>query len=183
LPPGQSTTLKWPILHYGSIPHFDAERWDFRARGLVEEPLRFTWAEFNSLPRISVTRDFHCVTRWSRFDNRWEGVALREILRRVRLRPGTAFVMVHAEQGFTANAPLTDLDREDVLLASHHDGQPLSLDHGYPLRLVVPHLYAWKVREMGARAGVPGSRSARFLGAEWYHMYGDPWKEQRHGQG
>src|SRR6266446_4905575 len=93
LPPGQSTTLKWPVLHYGSVPHFDPDRWDFEVRGLVEEPLKLSWAEFNTLPRITVSRDFHCVTRWSRFDNRWEGVAFREILRRVRLKPGAAFVL------------------------------------------------------------------------------------------
>jgi DMSO/TMAO reductase YedYZ molybdopterin-dependent catalytic subunit len=182
LPPGQSTTLKWPVLHYGSVPRFDPERWDFRVRGLVEEPLRLTWPEFNSWPRISITRDFHCVTRWSRFDNRWEGVAFREILRRIRLQPSAAFVLVHAEQGFTANLPLADLDREDVLLATHHDGQPLTRDHGYPLRLVVPHLYAWK--------SVKWVRALEFLDHDqpgfWeqngYHMYGDPWKEQRHSQ-
>jgi DMSO/TMAO reductase YedYZ molybdopterin-dependent catalytic subunit len=182
LPPGQSTTLKWPVLHYGSVPHFDPQRWDFQVRGLVEEPLKLSWAEFNTLPRISVTRDFHCVTRWSRFDNWWEGVAFREILRRVRLRPGAAFVLVHAEQGFTANVPLADLNREDVLFATHHDGVPLTLDHGYPLRLVVPHLYAWK--------SVKWVRALEFLDHDqpgfWeqngYHMYGDPWKEQRHSR-
>jgi DMSO/TMAO reductase YedYZ molybdopterin-dependent catalytic subunit len=182
LPPGQSTTLKWPVLHYGSVPHFDPERWEFSVRGLVEGPLRFTWTEFNTLPRISVTRDFHCVTRWSRFGNGWEGVAFREILRRIRPRHAAAFVLVHAEQGFTANVPLADLDREDVLLATHHDGQPLTLDHGHPLRLVVPHLYAWK--------SVKWVRALEFLDHDqpgfWeqngYHMYGDPWKEQRHSQ-
>jgi DMSO/TMAO reductase YedYZ molybdopterin-dependent catalytic subunit len=182
LPPGQSTTLKWPVLHYGSVPHFDPQRWDFQVRGLVEEPLKLSWAEFNTLPRISVTRDFHCVTRWSRFDNRWDGVAFREILRRVRPQPRAAFVLVHAEQGFTANVPLADLNREDVLFATHHDSQPLTLDHGYPLRLVVPHLYAWK--------SVKWVRALEFLEHDqpgfWeqngYHMYGDPWKEQRHSQ-
>jgi len=182
LPPGQSTTLKWPVLHYGSVPHFDPQRWDFQVRGLVEEPWQFSWKEFSALPRISFTRDFHCVTRWSRFDNHWEGVSFREILRRIRLRPGAAFVLVHAEQGFTANVPLADLDREDVLLATHHDGEPLTLDHGYPLRLVVPHLYAWK--------SVKWVRALEFLDHDqpgfWeqngYHMYGDPWKEQRHSQ-
>ncbi len=182
LPPGQSATLKWPVLHYGSVPHFDPERWDFRVSGLVEDPLRLTWSEFSALPRVSVTRDFHCVTRWSRFDNRWEGVSFREILRRVRLRLGAAFVLVHAEQGFTANVPLADLDREDVLFATHHDGQPLTADHGYPLRLVVPHLYAWK--------SVKWVRALEFLDRDqpgfWeqngYHMYGDPWKEQRHSE-
>src|ERR1700736_1121919 len=115
LPPGQSLTLKWPVLHYGSVPRFDPETWDLRVTGLVDSPLRLNWKEFNALPQIQRTGDFHCVTRWSRFDNRWDGVAFQELLRRIRLRPGAAFVLVHAEQGFTANLPLADLDREDVL--------------------------------------------------------------------
>ncbi|MGH9492598.1 MAG: sulfite oxidase-like oxidoreductase [Terriglobales bacterium] len=179
LPPGQALTLKWPVLHYGGIPRFDAARWDFQVRGLVEAPLRFSWAEFNGLPRIGVTSDFHCVTRWSRFDNHWEGVAFRELLGRVKLKPRAAYVLVHAEQGFTANVPLADLDRENVLFATHHDGAPLAPDHGYPLRLIVPHLYAWK--------SVKWMRGIEFLDHDvpgfWeqngYHMYGDPWKEQR----
>ncbi|MBS1853163.1 MAG: sulfite oxidase-like oxidoreductase [Acidobacteria bacterium] len=180
LPPGQSLTLKWPVLHYGSVPRFDPERWDFRVYGLVHTPLRLTWKDFSSLPRFEHSSDFHCVTRWSRFDNRWTGVAFREILRRVQPLPTASHVLVHAEQGFTANIPLTDLDREDVLLATHHDGEPLSADHGFPLRLIVPHLYAWKsVKWLRALEfldhDVPG-----FWEKNGYHMYGDPWKEQRY---
>ena len=144
LPPGQSLTLKWPVLHYGSVPRFDPEHWDFRVYGLVQSPLRLSWDEFNALPRIQRTGDFHCVTRWSRFDNQWDGVAVREVLRRAHPRPEAAYVLVHGEQGFTANVPLADLDRDEAVLATHHDGQPLTPDHGYPLRLIVPHLYAWK---------------------------------------
>ncbi len=179
LPPGQSLTLKWPVLHYGSVPRFDPARWDFKIAGLVEVPLRLTWEEFNALPTTQLTSDFHCVTRWSRFDNHWEGVAFRDVLKRVKLKPRAGFVLVHAEQGFTANVPLPDLDRDDVLFATHHDGAPLTPDHGYPLRLVVPHLYAWK--------SVKWVRGIEFLDHDvpgfWeqngYHMYGDPWKEQR----
>jgi DMSO/TMAO reductase YedYZ molybdopterin-dependent catalytic subunit len=179
LPPGQSLTLKWPVLHYGSVPRFDSDRWDFRVYGLVEKPLRVTWDEFNKVPRISRTSDFHCVTRWSRFDNRWEGVSFREILKRVALKPGVAFVLVHAEQGFTANLPLEDLNREEVLFATHHDGEPLTAEHGFPLRLIVPHLYAWK--------SVKWVRGIEFLQHDYpgfweqngYHMRGDPWREER----
>lgn len=179
LPPGQSLTLKWPVLHYGSVPRFDPARWDFKVTGLVEQPLTLSWEEFKRLPRIEDTSDFHCVTRWSRFDNRWGGVAFRELLQRVKLQPRAGFVLVHAEQGFTANVPLPDLDRANVLFATHHDGQPLTLEHGYPLRLIVPHLYAWK--------SVKWVRGIEFLDHDvpgfWeqngYHMYGDPWKEQR----
>jgi len=179
LPPGQSLTLKWPVLHYGSVPRFDPEGWDFRAYGLVEAPLGWTWNEFNALPRISRTSDFHCVTRWSRFDNEWQGVAFREVLGRIRLRLNASHVLVHAEQGFTANVPLADLDTEHVLFATHHDGQPLSPDHGYPLRLIVPHLYAWKSVKWVRGIEFLDHDAAGFWEQNGYHMYGDPWKEQR----
>src|SRR6266704_1900112 len=105
LPPGQSLTLKWPVLHYGSVPHFDPRTWDFKIAGLVEKPLRLTWEEFSALPKTTVTSDFHCVTRWSRFDNQWQGVAFREILKLVTLKSGATHILVLAEQGFTANIP------------------------------------------------------------------------------
>ena len=179
LPPGQSLTLKWPVLHYGSVPRFDPARWDFRIRGLVEQPVRLTWEEFNRLPKVKTHSDFHCVTRWSRFDNDWQGVAFQEVLKLVKLKPEAKYVLVHAEQGFTANVPLADLDRDDVLFATHHDGEPLTADHGYPLRLIVPHLYAWKsvkwVRGLEfTEKDVPG-----FWEQNGYHMYGDPFREQR----
>ncbi len=179
LPPGQSLTLKWPVLHYGSVPRFDASKWDFRLWGLVTTPLRLTWEEFGRLPTAKTHSDFHCVTRWSRFDNDWQGVAFKEILRLAQAKPESTHVLVHAEQGFTANVPLADLDRDEVMLATHHDGQPLPADHGYPLRLIVPHLYAWK--------SVKWVRGLEFLDHDvpgfWeqngYHMYGDPFREQR----
>lgn len=179
LPPGQSLTLKWPVLHYGSVPRFDPATWDFRLWGMVQQPVRLAWEEFNRLPRSEVTSDFHCVTRWSRFDNRWAGVAFRTLLDLVKLRPGVAFVLLHAEQGFTANVPLADLDRDDVLLATHHDGQPLTPDHGYPLRLIVPHLYAWKSVKWLRGMEFLDRDVAGFWEQNGYHMYGDPWKEQR----
>jgi len=179
LPPGQSLTLKWPVLHYGSVPRFDPERWDFKVYGMVETPPRWTWNEFNALPKVKRHSDFHCVTRWSRFDNDWEGVAFREVLGRVKLQAGARFVLVHAEQGFTANVPLTDLDREEVLFATHHDGQPLSPDHGYPLRLIVPHLYAWKSVKWVRGIEFFDQDAPGFWEQNGYHMYGDPWREQR----
>jgi DMSO/TMAO reductase YedYZ molybdopterin-dependent catalytic subunit len=179
LPPGQSLTLKWPVLHYGSVPRFDPAKWDFRIWGLVERPLRFSWAEFGRLTRVHTRSDFHCVTRWSRFDNEWDGVAFREILRLVKPKPEAKYVLIHAEQGFTANVPLADLDRDDVLLATHHDGQPLTPDHGYPLRLIVPHLYAWKSVKWMRGLEFLEDDVAGFWEQNGYHMYGDPFKEQR----
>jgi DMSO/TMAO reductase YedYZ molybdopterin-dependent catalytic subunit len=179
LPPGQALTLKWPVLHYGSVPRFDPAKWDFRVWGAVEAPLCWTWEEFNRLPRIETTSDFHCVTRWSRFDNRWSGVAFREILKQARLKPGAGYVLVHAEQGYTANVPLADLDRDNVLLATHHDGKPLEPDHGYPVRLIVPHLYAWKSVKWLRGLEFLDHNEAGFWEQNGYHIYGDPFKEQR----
>lgn len=179
LPPGQSLTLKWPVLHYGSVPKFDPARWDFRVYGLVESRLRLSWEDFNRLPRFNHKSDFHCVTRWSRFDNEWGGVAIRDVLALARPKPEASHVLVHAEEGYTANVPLTDLKRDDVLLATHHDGEPLSADHGFPLRLIVPHLYAWKSVKWVRGLEFLNHDQAGFWEQNGYHMYGDPWKEQR----
>ena len=179
LPPGQAATLKWPVLHYGSVQRFDPAHWDFRISGLVEQPVRLTWDEFNRLPKSAVTSDFHCVTRWSRFDNHWEGVLFRDVLKLVKLLPHAAYVLVHAEQGYTANVPLADLDRDNVLFATHHDGRPLPPDHGYPLRLIVPHLYAWKSVKWVRWLELFDHDVAGFWEQSGYHMYGDPFKEQR----
>jgi len=183
LPPGQALTLEWPVLHHGSVPRFDSETWDFRTFGLVERPLRLTWEEFLNLPRVEVTADFHCVTRWSRFDNRWEGVPFRAIGDRTKPRPEATHVLVHAEEGFTANVPLPDLLADDVLFAFQHDGEPLPAEHGGPLRLVVPKLYAWKsAKWVRGLEFLPHDR-AGFWEQNGYHMYGDPWKEQRFDTG
>jgi DMSO/TMAO reductase YedYZ molybdopterin-dependent catalytic subunit len=179
LPPNQAATLKWPVLQYGSVPRFDPARWDFRITGLVERPLRLTWDEFDRLPKSAVTSDFHCVTRWSRFDNHWQGVLFRDVLKLIKLLPRAAYVLVHAEQGYTANVPLADLDRDNVLFATHHDGQPLTPDHGYPLRLIVPHLYAWKSVKWVRGLELLDRDAPGFWEQNGYHMYGDPFKEQR----
>ena len=179
LPPGQSLTLKWPVLHYGSVPRFDPAHWGFRVSGLVEHALRLTWEEFNQLPRVERTADFHCVTRWSRFDNRWSGVSIREILSRAKPRSEAKYVLVHAEQGYTANLPFSDLDRDDVLLATHHDGEPLTPEHGHPMRLIVPHLYAWKSVKWVRGLEFLAQDAPGFWEQNGYHMRGDPFQEQR----
>src|SRR5689334_5368793 len=182
LPPGQSLTLKWPVLHYGSVPRFDPATWDFRLTGFVANPLKLGWNEFNKLPKIETQSDFHCVTRWSRFDNRWSGVSVRELLNRAQPKPEATYVLVHAEQGYTANVPLADLLHDNVLLATHHDGEPLPLDHGYPLRLIVPQLYAWKSVKWVRGFELLDHDQAGFWEQNGYNMYGDPWKEQRFGR-
>jgi len=179
LPPGQSLTLKWPVLHYGSVPHFNPARWDFQIAGLVEKPLRLTWDEFNRLPMKEVTADMHCVTRWSRFDVRWEGVPFAEVMKLVTVKPEARYVMVHAEQGYTANVPLDDLARPTTLFALRHNGEPLPAEHGYPVRLIVPQLYAWKSVKWVRGVEFLPQDAPGFWEQNGYHMYGDPFREQR----
>lgn len=180
LPPGQKATLKWPVLHMGTVPPFDPETWDFRINGLVREPLRLTWQEFTRLPMKEVVADMHCVTRWSRFDVRWEGVPFTEVLKLVELKPEAKYALVLAEQGYTSNMPLGDLMRPDVLFALKHNGEPLPADHGYPLRLVVPHLYAWKSVKWVRGFMLLEHDRPGFWERSGYHIYGDPFKEQRY---
>ena len=180
LPPGQSLTLKWPVLHEGSVPHFNPQTWDFRVFGLVEAPLRLSWQEFSSLPQSEMLADMHCVTRWSRFDNHWAGVLATELMRRVKLRPEARYLMVHAEQGYTSNLPLVDFLRPTTIFALRHDGEPLAPDHGYPLRLVVTHLYAWKSVKWVRGIELIDRELPGFWEENGYHIYGDPFKEQRY---
>ena len=180
LPPGQSLTLKWPVLHYGRVPEFDEEKWDFKISGEVEAPVKLSWKEFQTLPQTEVTSDFHCVTRWSRLDNRWKGVLFTEVLKLVKPKPGSEFVLVLAEEGYTANVPLADLLRPNVLFAFEHDGAPLAAEHGGPLRLVVPHLYAWKSVKLVRGFMLLDHDQLGFWERNGYHAYGDPWKEQRY---
>ena len=180
LPPGQSLTDKWPVLTYGETPRVDRAKWTFRCFGLMEQEASWTWAEFEKLPRVSVTSDIHCVTRWSRFDNRWEGVAVREILGRVKVRPEAVSVLVHAEHGYTTNVPLADLDQEDVLLATKHDGVPLSAEHGWPCRLVVPRLYFWKSAKWVRAFEFQDVDAPGLWEVNGYHLHADPWREERY---
>ena len=179
LPPGQSLTLKWPVLHNGSVPVFDPATWDFKISGLVEEPRRLSWQEFRALPQTEVTSDFHCVTRWSRLDNHWKGVLFTEVLKQIQPKPGAEFVLVLAEEGYTSNIPLKDLQRPDVLFAFEHDGEPLAAEHGGPVRLVVPHLYAWKSVKWVRGIEFMTSDAPGFWEENGYHMYGDPFREER----
>lgn len=180
LPPGQVLTEKWPVLTYGETPPVDRRTWTFRCFGLVEQAVSWTWEEFGRLPRVEVTSDVHCVTRWSRFDNLWEGVAVSEILGRVKVRPDAVAVMAHAEHGYTTNISLTDLRGEDVLLALKHDGSELPAEHGGPCRLVVPKLYFWKSAKWIRAFEFLGFDAPGFWEENGYHLHADPWKEERY---
>jgi len=192
LPPGQSLTQKFPVLHYGPVPLVDLEKWDFRVWGEVEKPLRLTWTEFEKLPRTPLKMDIHCVTRWSKFDTEWEGVSVRTLLDLglVVLKPGVNYVIQHAEYGFTANLPLDIVLAENFLMATHYEGKPITPDHGYPLRGIVGAIpdkgdlktpYFWK----GAKwlRGLEFSREDKpgFWEQAGYHNEADIWKEQRFG--
>jgi DMSO/TMAO reductase YedYZ molybdopterin-dependent catalytic subunit len=179
LPPGQVVTDKWPVLHYGSVPKVDLARWNLRVHGLVDRPQTWSWQEFRSLPRVQVRCDIHCVTRWSRFDNLWEGVSVQEVLRRAGVKPEGRFAVIHAEAGFTTNLPIADLGDEDVLLADQHDGQELAPEHGWPLRLVVPRRYFWKSAKWVRALEVVAADRPGFWERNGYHNEADPWKEER----
>ncbi len=192
MPPGQSLTQRFPVLHYGPVPHFNPATWDLKAWGEIEEPLRLNWVEFNQLPRTRQKMDLHCVTKWSKFDTEWEGVALRTLIEQglIRLKPTARYLLQHAEYGFTVNLPLEVALQDNFLLATHYDGQPITPDHGYPLRGVVGAIpgraelatpYLWK--------GAKWLRGLEFMAHDkpgfWeqagYHNEADIWKEERFG--
>jgi DMSO/TMAO reductase YedYZ molybdopterin-dependent catalytic subunit len=180
LPPGQYLTEKWPILHAGSVPHTDLGTWDFRVWGEVDEPLTLTWAEFSALPKEEVTQDIHCVTRWSRFDATFGGVPWRTIEERIGVRPSARYAIAHAEQGFTSNVPISFLRAEGALLATHADGEALTPDHGWPLRLVVPGKYFWKSAKWLRGIELSATDKPGFWERYGYHNDADPFEEQRY---
>jgi DMSO/TMAO reductase YedYZ molybdopterin-dependent catalytic subunit len=192
LPPGQSLTQKFPVLHYGPVPRFNPAAWDLRVWGEVEAEARWTWDEFNQLPRTKLKMDIHCVTRWSKFDTEWEGVSIQRLVEEglIRLKPTARFLLQYAEYGFTVNVPIEVALAENFLLATHFNGEALSPDHGYPLRAVVGYIpgreglmtpYFWK--------GAKWLRGLEFLAHDrpgfWeqagYHNQADIWKEERFG--
>jgi DMSO/TMAO reductase YedYZ molybdopterin-dependent catalytic subunit len=181
LPPGQYLTEKWPVLHAGSVPRTDLATWDFRVWGQVEEPLRLTWEELTALPATELTLDIHCVTRWSRFDTSFRGVHWRELVPLVRPKPSARFVVAHAEQGFTSNVPLSFLEDDDALLAYEADGEPLTPDHGWPLRLVIPRKYFWKSAKWLRGIELLASDRPGFWERYGYHNDADYSKEERYG--
>ncbi|MDR3573372.1 MAG: sulfite oxidase-like oxidoreductase [Anaerolineaceae bacterium] len=190
LPPGQALTERFPVLHYGPVPRFNPATWDLRIWGEVEAPVTLNWEEFNKLPRTKIKMDIHCVTRWSKFDTTWEGVSLKTLVDNglIKPLPSARFVLEHAEYGFTTNLPLKIVTAENFLLATHFDGEPISPDHGYPLRGVIGAIpgrndlitpYLWK--------GAKWLRGLEFLKDDklgfWeeagYHNQADIWREER----
>lgn len=183
VPSGQSRTLKWPVLDASGAPSIDLSKWTLKITGLVERDIVLNWDEFQKLPRVRVFSDFHCVTRWSRLGNLWEGVSTRHLLDLAGgLTDQAKYVLAHGyDYGWTTNLPISEFLAEDALVATHHDGEPLSLEHGGPARLIVPALYAWKSAKWLSVLEFLEQDRAGFWERNGYHMHGDPWKEERFG--
>lgn len=181
-PPHQVLTQKWPVLHYGLVPRVDLTQWKFRVSGTVENPFELSWEQLLAIPMQKVTCDLHCVTHWTRLDNVFEGVPLAPILERARLKPETGFVLVHADPEYTTNLPLQDLMQPGNLLALRHNGEPLTPEHGGPVRLLVPHLYLWKSAKWVTGFEFLEEDEPGFWEQNGYHKRGDPWAEERFGR-
>jgi len=179
LPPHQRLVTNWPVLHYGSVPRVDLATWNLRVTGLVDQEVTLDWETFMALPQTRVEVDIHCVTGWSRYNNVFEGVRVADVLAMARPKPEARYVLAHSEQGFTTNIPLLDLIRPNVLLAHSHGGEPLTPEHGWPLRLMLPHLYFWKSAKWVRSLELLPEDVAGFWENAGYHMRGDPWREER----
>lgn len=179
VPPGQYVTERFPVLHAGVVPDVDLASWDFTVGGLVAEEKRWTWDEFSALDQGTLRADIHCVTKWSKLDTEWAGTPVRAVWDQLDVDPAATHVLVHAYHGFTANLPIDDFVRAENLFAHTYDGAPLEPEHGYPLRLVVPHLYFWKSVKWVRGFTVLDQDQPGFWERNGYHMYGDPFEEQR----
>jgi len=182
VPPGQKLTDRWPVLHYGPVHCFDLEKWKLSISGLVEQERALSFAEFAALPQVKVFSDIHCVTTWSRLNNWWQGISSTEVHRVAHVRSEARFVIIHAAGGFTTNLTLADFLEADVLFAMQHDDQPLSPEHGAPVRLIVPRLYFWKSAKWVTGIEYAAQDQPGFWEANGYHNHGDPWKEERYSR-
>jgi len=181
VPPGQFVTQQWPVLHYGHVPKVDLATWRFSIWGEVENPVSWTWKEFQALPRTELTVDIHCVTKWSKLGTVWEGVTIDDLLAAAGLEePPAPYLMAHCDGGYTTNLPLEDLLGGKGLVATRFDGEPLAPEHGGPARLLVPHLYFWKSAKWVRRLRFMEHDEPGFWESLGYHIYGDPWREQRY---
>jgi DMSO/TMAO reductase YedYZ molybdopterin-dependent catalytic subunit len=180
LPPGQYLTKKWPVLSYENTPNFNEQSYRFRVWGDVAEPFELTWSELQALPHTQLTADFHCVTTWSRYDNSWEGIHIREIIQRAKPLPTAKYAVAHSWTGYTTNMPFADLDDDDVIIAFQHDGQPLEKEHGGPVRLIVPKLYAYKSAKWLDGIEFLAEDRPGFWEVRGYHNHADPWLEERY---
>jgi DMSO/TMAO reductase YedYZ molybdopterin-dependent catalytic subunit len=181
LPPGQHLVKNWPVLDLGVQPKLERWEWKLTVDGLVEQPLDWTYQDFLTQPQIADTSDIHCVTAWSRYDNRWEGVSAKHILALVKPQPRAKFLLFHSYDGYTTNLSLAQFDDADVLLAHKWEGEPISREHGGPVRAIVPKFYFWKSAKWLKRIEFIAADHPGFWERNGYHNEGDPWKEQRYG--
>jgi DMSO/TMAO reductase YedYZ molybdopterin-dependent catalytic subunit len=180
LPPGQSLTQKFPVLHYGPVPKFDMAAWTFSVTGEVEQAMQWNWEEFQRLPTVQVKTDIHCVTGWSKFDTVWEGPLFRDFIKLFGVKPTAQYVIAHAPNGFTTNLPLSTMLEDDVLLAWKFNGAYLDPEHGFPVRTLVPRRYFWKSAKWVTRLDFRATDKPGFWEQAGYHNEGDPWKEERY---
>jgi len=180
LPPGQSLTLKFPVLHYGPVPNIDPATWTLSVFGEVEREMSWTWDEFCQIPTVEVSTDIHCVTGWSKFDTVWEGPRLRDFIELFGLTPDARYVIAHAAHGFTTNVPLEDMLDDDVILAWKYNGALLEPEHGFPVRTFVPQRYFWKSAKWLLKLEFSATDKPGFWEQAGYHNDGDPWQEQRY---
>lgn len=181
LPPGQRLVRDWPVLDLGLQPAVALERWSLTVDGLVENPLNWTWNDFLDRPQVEYVSDIHCVTAWSRYDNRWTGVSAAHLLATVRPKPEAAHVVFHAYDGYTTNVALDVFAAPDVLLAHSWEGSPLTRAHGGPVRVVIPQFYFWKSAKWLQRIEFVAADRPGFWETRGYHNVGDPWTEERYG--
>ncbi len=179
IPPGQFQTVKWPVLHAGSVPRIDLQKWQLQLWGQVERPTVLNWTELQAQPHVKIFADMHCVTRWSMLDNTWEGVSTRQLSSLAGVKPEAKYVIAHGAHGFTTNMPLADFLDEDCLVAWSRNGEALDPDHGWPLRLVIPKLYAWKSAKWLTGLEFASTDEPGFWEQNGYHNHGDPWTEER----
>lgn len=179
IPPGQSLTRDFPVLHYGPTPNVNVQTWNLQVYGLVERTFDVNWTEFRSFPRKSVTLDIHCVTRWSKLDTAWEGADAQELLRHVQPKHNAHFVVAECEYGFTTSVPIEVFADPQTLLADTYDGRPLEREHGYPVRLLIPGKYFWKSAKWLRALKFVEYDELGFWERNGYHNDADPWKEER----
>ena len=180
LPPGQYLTERFPVLHVGDVPTYAPGEWNLTIGGMVNSPFTLTFEELTELPSVTLTTDIHCVTKWSKFDTVWRGVKVKDLLDRAGIQDGATHVMGHAEYGYTANLPLEDAQRDESMVVWEYEGEPIEPIHGGPVRLLVPNLYFWKSPKWLRGIEVMNADKPGFWERNGYHMYGDPFREQRH---
>ncbi|ANY70281.1 oxidoreductase [Paenibacillus sp. BIHB 4019] len=179
VPPGQALTDRFPILHENEVPEYNMAEWTLTISGAVEQETVFSYEQLMAMPQTTQVNDIHCVTRWSKLDTQWIGVKFKDLLPLLHVKPEAKYVMIYADQDYETNLPLEDLLREDVLLAHSYDGEQLTPKHGWPLRLLVPHLYFWKSAKWIRGFEFMTEDRPGFWERNGFHNYADPFEEQR----